>query len=65
MMCYRDMIFCNAPCATLSCPKKFTDTDATKAREWWGDMPGNPPVAFMDMRARCPDFTPLPPEDDT
>lgn len=57
-LCYRDMTFCDAPCATLSCRRKFTDADAHKAERWWKGMRGGPPVAFSDMRAGCDDYTP-------
>ena len=58
MLCYRDMTFCDAPCATLSCARKFTEIDRIKARAWWADMPGEPPVAFADQRAGCAHYRP-------
>jgi hypothetical protein len=58
--CYRDKTFCEALCATLSCPRKFTEIDRAKAEAWWADMPGEPPVAFSDFSAICPDFRPTP-----
>lgn len=58
MLCYRGMTFCSAPCATLSCRRKFTDADEAKARAWWGEDNGDPPISFSDMRRGCPDYTP-------
>lgn len=60
MLCYRDMTFCNAECGTMSCPRKFTETDARNARVWWMGMQGEPPVAFSDMKRGCEIYTPKP-----
>ncbi len=60
MICYRDMTFCTAVCNTLSCPRKFTDEQRRRAREWWADMPGEAPIAFADMSPGCPNWTPAP-----
>lgn len=58
MICYRDMTFCSAECATLDCPSQFTDEHREKAQRWWGDGPGGPPVAFADFSGHCDKFSP-------
>jgi hypothetical protein len=58
MICYRDMTFCTAACRTATCPRKFTLKDRWEAKSWWGDAPGEPPVAFADMSQDCPDYRP-------
>lgn len=63
MICYKDKTFCSAPCAVDSCPRKFTEADRQGAERWWSGLPGEPPVAFADMRVGCPDFTPRPASD--
>lgn len=59
MICFRDKTFCDAPCATLSCHRKFTAADRAAAAVWWSGMPGEPPVAFADFRAHCTDHRPI------
>lgn len=58
MICYRDMTFCSAKCATTTCRRNFTEEEAQKARKWWGDSPDGPPVAFSDFSDHCPDYKP-------
>lgn len=54
MLCYRDMTFCSAKCATLDCRRNFTAKESAKARVWWGGM--DAPVAFADFKTGCPDY---------
>jgi hypothetical protein len=65
MMSYRDRSFCDAPCATRSCDRKFTDADQAAAKAWWRGMSGDPPISFQDMSAGCHDYTPAPPKGET
>lgn len=59
MICYRDMTFCSAKCATVTCRRNFTEEEAEKAKKWWGDHDFGPPVAFSDFSANCPEFQPI------
>jgi hypothetical protein len=61
MICYRDMTFCTAQCGLLSCPRKFTEAEREESLSWWGDLPGEPPIAFADFAATCPDHVPIAP----
>lgn len=56
MLCYRDMTFCEAQCATHDCPRQWTDKHSQNARKWWAHDPDNAPVAFADFSETCPDF---------
>lgn len=58
MLCYKDKTFCNAPCAMASCSRKFTDQDKRDAKQWWGEMGGEPPVSFGDLSRNCPSYVP-------
>lgn len=56
MICYRDMTFCIAKCATVDCSRKYTPEVQAAADEWWGginDQGG--PVAVSDFSPTCPD----------
>lgn len=59
-LCFRDRQFCSAPCATQACVRNLNDSVLTEARRWWGDLPGEAPIAMADMSAGCRDFSPLP-----
>lgn len=54
MICYRDMTFCFAPCATVECPRKLTEQVSCDAVLWWG-KPGAP-IAVANLSEGCPDF---------
>lgn len=58
MLCYRDMTFCSANCATTNCSRQFTDEDRIKSEIWWKGCEGDPPVAFADFSAGCERFVP-------
>ena len=64
MICYRDMTFCAAKCATIDCPRQFTDEHREKAKAWWGDAPGGPPVAWADFSGSCSEYVPAKDEED-
>jgi hypothetical protein len=58
MLCFRDMTFCSAECRTTDCRRNWTPEKAAEARQWWGDMKGEAPVAFSDFSAHCSDYDP-------
>ena len=55
-MCYKDMTFCAADCATLTCHRNLTDEDIQGARKWWSHDPDNAPIALSDFSENCPDY---------
>jgi len=57
MMSFRDMTFCGAECATLTCPRQFDEQQQAAAQRWWGG-PGAP-VAWADMSDGCEDYHPI------
>lgn len=59
MLCYRDMTFCSADCATKNCPRQFTDKERERSKLWWGDGPGEVPVAFSDFSEHCEMYQPI------
>lgn len=58
MLCFRDMTFCSAQCATAECPRQFNTEQQRKAVLWWKGCAGSPPVAFADFHHSCPDYVP-------
>ncbi|RAI34773.1 hypothetical protein CH340_07990 [Rhodoplanes serenus] len=56
MMSYRDMTFCGfwRDCALASsCARALTDEVRKSATKWWGDLPGEPPIAQYSERPPC------------
>lgn len=58
MLCFKDMSFCGSDCTREDCRRHFGADDKAAAKKWWRDMPGEPPVAFVDFSKDCPDYTP-------
>lgn len=56
MICYKDMTFCSAACATITCRRNWNAERQAAADAWWG-KPGAP-VAFSDFSDTCQDFQP-------
>lgn len=52
MICYRDMTFCSAQCATKDCKRQFDAAQKAAAKKWWGG--DGAPVAFSDFSNTCP-----------
>lgn len=57
MICFRDMAFCDAPCANAACRRNFTPELRAAAGEWWGG--DGAPVAFSNFRDGCADYQPI------
>lgn len=53
MICYKDMTFCRATCATKECSRMMTDEVRSGARAWWGHDPDNAPIATSDFSDTC------------
>lgn len=53
MIGFRDMTFCNSPCANDTCRRKLTDEVFEAARKWWGKPEA--PIAMADFANLCPD----------
>lgn len=53
MMCYKDMTFCAANCATVECRRNLTPEVKSGAREWWSHDPKNAPIALSDFSKDC------------
>jgi len=58
MICYRDMTFCAAQCATKECPRQLNERQREGARKWWSHDPNNAPIAVADFHHNCPDYAP-------
>ena len=58
MTCFRDMTFCGSDCVNTQCRRYYGPDDAAAAKRWWGDIEGEPPVAFADFSADCADYQP-------
>ena len=56
MLCYRDMTFCSASCASMDCRHQFTEAERAKARAWWGGE--GAPIAMSDFSESCPEYQP-------
>jgi len=54
MICFRDMTFCSAECATTDCARNWTPEQQEAARKWWRG--NDAPVAFADFSGDCPDY---------
>ena len=50
MMCYRDRVYCSAPCVNLACSRCVTPEIEAEAKRW------NLPIAYSDLT--CRDFQP-------
>ena len=57
MLCFRDMSFCTAKCATQHCDRKLTDQIKRDAEAWW---PENPAIATSDFSLTCAEFKDAP-----
>lgn len=55
-LCFRDMEFCTAACATKDCVRRLTNEVRIEARAWWGE--DGAPIAMSDQSNRCGDFEP-------
>ena len=53
MLCYRDMTFCSANCATI-CPIKLTPQVEEAAAKWWGSS--DVPIAVSDYSDTCQEY---------
>ena len=56
MICYKDMTFCTAKACIHfgdgKCHRSLTESVMERAKEWWGDIDGEPPIAiFVDTPA--------------
>lgn len=51
MLCYKDMTFCSANCATV-CLIKLTPQVEEAAAEWWGSS--DAPIAVSTYSDTCP-----------
>lgn len=57
MMCFKDMTFCVAYCATEQCNRNWRLRDKSDYYEWSQDFPGGEgPVAMTDFSNDCPDY---------
>ena len=56
MICYRDMAFCKAKCATVECRRNLTPEVEEGARKWWSHDPDNAPIALSDFSVDCASF---------
>lgn len=55
-LCYKDRQFCSAPCATTECSRNLNDAVLADAKRWWGNLPGEAPIAMADMSQGCENF---------
>jgi hypothetical protein len=51
MISYKDMTFCSAECANLSCHRNLTEAEREKAIKWWGSE--DFPIALSDFSNVC------------
>lgn len=59
MICFRDMTFCNAPCANVDCRRRLTDAVIADARRWWGKE--GAPIAVANFAERdCVEYSTTP-----
>lgn len=56
MMCYKDMTFCAANCATVKCHRNLTPDVKDGARKWWSHDPDNAPIALSDFSVDCTSY---------
>lgn len=56
MICYKDMTFCSSDCVNTDCRRNFTDQVQEDAKKWWGDIEGEPPIAFSDFSQSCEQY---------
>ena len=58
MICFRDMTFCSAECATVDCVRQYTDDTHAEALLWWDtfNCGGDVPVAFTDFSMGCEEY---------
>jgi len=54
MICFKDMTFCRAKCATKDCHRQITPEVTKAATKWWG-KPGAP-MAVSDFSEECPHY---------
>lgn len=61
MICFRDMSFCVAKCATTPCVRKLTDEVRADAERWWLGFNNEPgaPIDQCDWSERCAEYQPL------
>ena len=57
MMCFRDMTFCNAACANMSCSRKMTEQVQEAAIRWCGS--DKAPIALSDFSEHCEVYQPM------
>lgn len=55
-LCYRDRQYCSAPCVNTECSRNLNDSVLAAAKRWWGDLPGEAPIAMADMSNGCESF---------
>lgn len=55
-MCYKDMTFCAAKCATVKCIRNLTPKVEEGARLWWSHDPDNAPIALSDFSETCGEY---------
>lgn len=53
MLCYKDMTFCSANCATV-CLIKLTPQVEEAAARWWGSF--DAPIAVSDYSDTCQEY---------
>ena len=53
MLCYKDMTFCSANCATV-CSIKLTPQVEEAAAKWWGSS--DAPIAVSDYSDTCQEY---------
>jgi hypothetical protein len=51
MIGYKDMTFCTAECANLTCHRNLTEAEREKAIKWWGSE--DFPIALSDFSNDC------------
>lgn len=59
-LCFKDRQFCSAECFNTACSRNLNDKVRDEARRWWGDLPGEAPIAMANMSEGCPHFQPSP-----
>ena len=53
MICYKDMTFCLSDCTNDECFRNYGPQQQAEAKQWWGDMEGEPPIAMSDFSVGC------------
>ena len=57
MICFRDMTYCTANCATVSCHRH--KVNEAKDRKWSGSKLDFLPTAWSDFSNGCPEYKPV------